>query len=151
MGGFLGALFGSGAAAAGEAVAKPIEALGSVIDKVFTSDDERLTHAEIMKRLEDMPDADMRQVLMLDAKSQFWFVQAWRPAIGWVCVISLFFYYPPRFIVATILWTMQVIDKNEWITPPEVGVTDILGLVGTLMGMASLRTYEKKQGVANNG
>jgi Protein of unknown function (DUF3154). len=149
--GFLSLLFGEGAAAAGEAIAKPIDAVGQILDKAFTTDDERLTHAEIMAKLQDMPDADMRQVLMLDAKSSFWFQANWRPAIGWVCVVSLASYYPPRFIVATVLWTLQVINKGEWINPPEVGVADILGLVGTLMGMATLRTAEKSRGITSRG
>lgn len=147
MTGFLGALFGSGAVAAGEAVAKPIEAVGTILDKLFTSDDEKLTRAEAMKRLDMIPDSDMRQVLMLDARSNFWFQANWRPAIGWVCVLSLLAYYPPRFIAATVMWILQLQKAGVWLPPPEVGVSDILGLVGTLMGMAGLRSWEKGKGI----
>lgn len=148
MPGFLGALFGSGAAAAGEAVAKPIDAIGNVFDKLFTSDEEKAAAALVMAKLKAHPDELMSEITKIEAANPNVFVSGWRPGIGWVCVVSLAAYYPPRFIVATVLWTMQVIDKGDWIAPPEVGVADILGLVGTLLGMAGLRSWEKKAGVA---
>lgn len=83
-----------------------------------------------------------------EAKSPNWFVAGWRPAIGWVCASSLAVYYIPRFLIGTILWGIQAWQTKTLPPMPEMGVSDIIGLVGTLLGMSVLRTREKEQGVA---
>lgn len=131
-----------------EAVAKPVEAVGNVLDKLFTSDEEKAAAAIVMEKLRQQPDILQAEITKVEASHPSVFVAGWRPAIGWVCVISLLAYYPPRFIVATWLWTQQVLAAGTWIAPPEVGISDIIGLVGTLLGMAGLRSWEKKNEVA---
>lgn len=131
-----------------EAAAKPVEAVGNALDKLFTSDDERAAAAIIMEKLRQQPDILQAEITKVEAAHPSVFVAGWRPAIGWVCVISLAAYYPPRFIVATWLWAAQIITTGIWVPPPEVGISDILGLVGTLLGMAGLRTIEKRSEVA---
>lgn len=145
---FLSLLFGSGAAAAGEAIAKPIDAIGNTLDKLFTSDDEKAAAEIVLTKLRMQPDILMAEWGKIEAASPSWWVSGWRPGIGWVCVVSLAAYYPPRFIAATVLWIMQISNTGVWSPPPEVGISDILALVGTLLGMAGLRTIEKKNGVA---
>jgi len=76
------------------------------------------------------------------------FVAGWRPAIGWVCAVSLAAYYPPRFLAATILWVISVVKAGHWIAPQDVGISDILGLMGSMLGLAGLRTVETVKGVA---
>lgn len=87
------------------------------------------------------------EITKVEAAHASIFVAGWRPAIGWVCAISLFVYYVPRFLMATVLWTAEIWTKGQWIAPPEVGISDVLGLVGTLLGMSYLRTREKESGV----
>lgn len=85
------------------------------------------------------------------------FVSGWRPFIGWVCGVSLAVYFIPRFLVSTIFWSMQVYslwNSGQYTTVPpmpDVGISDILGLTATLLGMAGLRSWEKNQGVARDG
>lgn len=85
------------------------------------------------------------------------FVAGWRPALGWVGVFALFFMYIPRAVVMTALWTTQCWDilgqtaeLSKVVLPPfpELGTADILGLVGTLLGAAWMRTKEKEAGVS---
>lgn len=76
------------------------------------------------------------------------FVTGWRPAIGWVCAASLAVYYLPRFVLGTVLWFRAGWAQGEVPPMPEMGIGDILGLVGALLGMSWLRTAEKKAGVA---
>lgn len=141
-------IFGTGAKAAGEAIATPVEAVGNALDKLFTSDDERAAADLVRAKLVQNADVLQAEINKIEAAHPTVFVAGWRPAIGWVCVISLLAYYPPRFIVATWLWAAQVIETGMWVTPPEVGIADILGLVASLLGMATIRTVEKQLGVA---
>jgi holin (3TMs family) len=94
-------------------------------------------------------------VNLQDAKSEHWWQYGWRPAIGWVCVSVLGLSYIPKAIALTAFWSYQCYllfahpDVKLPAMPPfpDLGVTDVLGLLGTLLGagwMAKLRTDEKK-------
>lgn len=96
------------------------------------------------------------EINLADAKSGSWFQSGWRPAAGWVGVISLFCMYVPKAVVMTYIWSYQAFTILErWdgtgnlVLPafPNLGAADIIGLLGSLLGVAAMRTYEKKVGV----
>lgn len=136
--------------AAGDAVATPIEAVGNVLDKLFTSDDEKAQAAAVMERLRQHPDELQVELNKIEAAHSSVFVAGWRPAIGWVCAASLAVYYIPRFAVGTGMWVWACFQTTPpaLVPLPEMGIADILGLVGSLLGMSWMRTQEKKAGVA---
>lgn len=140
----LSTLLGAG----GDTVAKPIEALGNVFDKLFTSDDERLQAQAVLEKLKQHQDELQVELNKIEAASSSVFVAGWRPAIGWVCAASLAVYYIPRFVVGTTLWVQAAWGQQTLPPMPEMGIGDILGLVGSLLGMSWLRTSEKRAGVA---
>ncbi|MBC7908314.1 MAG: hypothetical protein H7Y60_16425 [Rhodospirillaceae bacterium] len=142
----LGGILGLG----GDAVAKPIEALGNVFDKLFTSDEERLQAQAVLEKLKQHEDELQVELNKIEAANSSVFVAGWRPAIGWVCAASLAVYYIPRFAVGTGLWVWACLAATppHLVPVPEMGISDILGLVGSLLGMSWLRTAEKKAGVA---
>lgn len=119
----------------GDQIAKPIDALG----RLFTSDDEKLSHAEVLERLKQQP-LEAQQLLNQGAAlSDNWFIAGGRPAIIWVCAAGLLFF----FIINPII---------QWITG-KVGAPlptdDIVNLTYGVLGiMAPLRTIEKIKGVA---
>ena len=76
------------------------------------------------------------------------FVSGWRPAIGWSCAVAIFTYYVPYAIATTGMWVYQCIHTSTLVARPDFGITDLLGLVGTLLGLAGMRTAEKFKGVA---
>lgn len=82
-----------------------------------------------------------------EAKSQNIFVAGWRPFIGWVCGVSIFCYYVPYVLVATVMWAIRVWQDGFLYPRPDLGITDLIGLVGVLLGMATLRTKERLEGV----
>ncbi len=99
------------------------------------------------------------QVNAQEAKSPSLLIAGWRPAVGWVGVVALALVYWPKAIVLTGLWSYQVYEMisgsksvQGMVTPPfpDLGVTDLIGLLGSLLGMGSLRTLEKHQGVEGN-
>ncbi len=95
-------------------------------------------------------------ITLADAQSGSNFRGGWRPAIGWTCAMALWFYYIPPIAMATFLWTIQcsaaMWDAANVATlvlpkfPMTFDIQDILGLVATLLGVATLRTIDKSKG-----
>lgn len=88
------------------------------------------------------------------------FVSGWRPFIGWVCGFALAVYYIPQALMATALWTIQcsmvmhaATDIAAVILPqyPIIfNVAEILGLVGSLLGLSISRSIEKTKNVSRS-
>ena len=142
---FLAGLFGAKEAV--EASAKPIEAVGNVLDKLFTSKEEKLNIEVIKQRLAQQPLVAQQEINKIEAQHKSIFVAGWRPSIGWVCSISLAFYFIPQFAMAAYLWTIQSYDQGVLLPYPNAGAESLFELVLALLGMASLRTFEKLKGV----
>jgi hypothetical protein len=71
--------------ALGQAIASPISAFGDLLDKLFTSDDERLDKQAVLARIAQMPDQLQVMLTMTEAQHRSVFVAGWRPFIGWCC------------------------------------------------------------------
>lgn len=73
------------------------------------------------------------------------FVSGWRPAVGWVCVIALFFNYiiSPLLAWAAVIWMHDAII-------PQLDISELLTLLFGLLGMGTLRSYDKRQGTARH-
>ena len=79
-----------------------------------------------------------------EAKSASIFVSGWRPAIGWVCALALFYQYLLKPLAIGLLPTFGIV------APPLPGLDDNLWqLMMGMLGMGGLRTMEKMQGVAS--
>jgi hypothetical protein len=120
----------------GGSAAKPIEAVGNVLDKLFTSDEEKLDKKIILERLRQHPAELQVELNKIEAQHRTIFVAGWRPFIGWVCGIGLGFV----IIVNPLL---------GWLTTravPQVPEKLIFDLIIALLGLGTLRTYEKVKG-----
>src|SRR5271157_550719 len=77
----------------------------------------------------------------LDASSTSKFRSWWRPFIGWICGISLGY----EFILQPILaWGSS---NFHWIAPPSLDMTTLMPLLLALLGMGTMRTVEKVNGI----
>ncbi len=89
-----------------------------------------------------------------EAKSTKMFIAGWRPALGWVGVISLALVYWPKAIVLSLMWTIQAYHaiQGGLIVPPypDLGLTDILGLLASVLGIGGMRSLEKIKGAEGN-
>jgi hypothetical protein len=83
-----------------------------------------------------------------EAGSASLFVAGWRPAVGWVCVACLALYYLPSFVIGETFWVEACWHAHGLTPRPELGIGDITGLLASLLGIGTLRTVEKLQGVA---
>tara|TARA_R110000772_G_scaffold109646_4_gene212941 strand:- start:487 stop:963 length:477 start_codon:yes stop_codon:yes gene_type:complete len=99
--------------------------------------------------------AGQLKINLADANSGNAFQSGWRPAIGWVGAVSLALMYIPKALVITYIWTYQaIVTLNGWdgvsdlILPifPDLGVSDIIGLIMSMLGVATLRSYDKGKG-----
>jgi hypothetical protein len=90
------------------------------------------------------------EINKIEAASSSWWVAGWRPYIGWICGTAMAVYFLPMFIIGTYLWARQVIVTGTWITPPDLGIGQVISLVASMLGLAVLRSFEKDKGVQNS-
>ncbi len=135
--------------------AKPIEAIGGVLDDLFTSDEERAAADAVMEKLKQHPAELQVGINKIEAGHRSVFVAGWRPSIGWVCALSLFFFYVPQFVMAAYVWidavNVAILHAKETQTAIilpgyPVNADGVLELVLAMLGMAAIRTGEKLAG-----
>jgi|TARA_R110000765_G_scaffold6383_1_gene19669 hypothetical protein len=121
----------------GRAVAEPIEAVGNVLDALFTSDDERLDKELIKQRLAQQPALAQAEITKVQAQHRSAFVAGARPFILWVCGFGFLF----SFVINPVI---------QWIHPeagsPILPLEVMMELTLAMLGLAGLRTIEKLQG-----
>ena len=129
---------------------KTVEAVGGVLDDLFTSKEEKLTHKEVMERLRQRPKEAQWKINLAEAAHRTVFVAGWRPAIGWVAATSLFFFYVPQYVIASYVWVTVIIESGFTTPLPAYPATSagLFELVAGLLGLGLMRTHEKKAGVA---
>jgi hypothetical protein len=137
---------------------------------VFTSLREAITGEKIkdpvemakadlmLKQLENAAKTGQLKVNEVEAAHPSIFVAGWRPAIGWVSAVSLALMYIPKALVMTYVWAKQCAavlaaaelanDFTDIVIPafPDLGAMDIIGLVGSMLGIATLRSFDKHKG-----
>ena len=132
--GILSSLFGGGSA-----VAQPIEAIGNIIDSVFTSDEERAQGELLKQKLAMQPSMMQAEIMKVQANHRSTFVAGARPFLMWVCGLGFLF----AFVINPIL---------QWIAPelgsPDLPLDAMLELTLAMLGLAGLRTVEKLNGKA---
>ncbi|MFN4276125.1 MAG: 3TM-type holin [Ferrovibrio sp.] len=124
-------------------IASPIEAIGNVFDKLFTSDAERAQAEAVLEKLRQHPAELQVELNKIEAAHRSVFVAGWRPAVGWICAAGVGWAYlgHPLFLWAAALWAPGV-------QPPEIRIDALFELVLAMLGMAGLRSFEKTTGRA---
>lgn len=82
-----------------------------------------------------------------EAKHASLFVAGWRPAVGWICGISLgwnFVVHPMLLWIAFVLPDIPV----DLSTAPQLDTGELMTVLLGMLGLGGLRTYEKRVGVA---
>jgi hypothetical protein len=92
------------------------------------------------------------EINKIEAASSSTFVAGWRPFVGWVCGVSLGLAYIPKALFLSCFWAYQAyttIKGGASVLPvfPDLGVTDLLGLLGAMLGIGGMRSLEKVYGV----
>ncbi len=128
--------------AGGSAIAQPIEAIGNVLDKLFTSKGEKMDKEQLMMALLQKPQIAQIELNKVEAQHRSWFVAGWRPFIGWICGLSLGYNFIVRDITA---WVLRI-NYPLIEPPPELAMEHLLTVLMGMLGLGGLRTYEKIKG-----
>ena len=116
-----------------------IKSADSLVDHAFTSDEERKelenelikTEADFLSKINQ----SQSRVNQTEAKSGSLYLAGWRPAIGWIGALSLFY----QFILYPILLWLNISN-----TPPDPFDYSILYTIITgMLGIAGLRSFDK--------
>lgn len=141
---FIGQLLGAG---------DIIKSVGDVADKFITTDKERMEmqierdKAEQdqqfrMAQLDQQLNVAQTEINKAEAANPSVFVAGWRPAIGWVCALALFY----QFLVYPMLQWLWPEHK-----PTPLDINSLYPLIFGMLGIAGMRSFEKLKGVETRG
>jgi hypothetical protein len=128
----------------GAAAAAPIEALGTLFDRLFTSDAERAQAQAVLEKLKAHPAELQVELNKIEAAHRSVFVAGWRPFIGWICGAALAWHFIGHPLLA---WANALFGQPPAI-PPLLDDGALMELVLALLGLSGLRTFEKVRGRA---
>jgi len=128
-----------------------VNAVKDVVDEFVTTEEERLEYqlkkAELElkeKELETRLLEKVHETNIAEAKTGSWFIAGWRPFVGWTCGVALTY----SFVVAPFLHSLFRAFGIDF-PLPELDMGLLINLILGMLGLAGLRTYEKKIGVHN--
>ena len=90
-------------------------------------------------------EANLAQVEInkVEAASKSMFVAGWRPFVGWTCGVALLYH----FLLLPLLHFILRATGNE-VELPEFDFSHLSTILMGMLGLGSLRTYEKLRGVS---
>ena len=121
----------------------PIEAVGNVLDALFTSDKERLDKKAVLARIAQQPTLVQGEINKIEAAHKSAFFAGWRPFIGWVCGLALFYNFIARDLM---VWALALTGGD--VPPPPLPLEVLTTILYALLGLGGMRTFEKLQGRA---
>ena len=127
---FLSKLFGTGVKDVAGGVAE-------AIDRFVETPDEKRAAKIIIDKIQHESDKWQMEINKVEAQHPSIFVSGWRPAVGWVCVLALFW----GWFLAPVLHLFISKLPNIPTEHPEALILALLGAVGA-------RSWEKAKGVA---
>jgi len=136
-------------------IAAFIPIVGTLIDKLFpdkqAADEAKIKMMELAQKGElAQLDAQMQMALgqmeinKVEAASSDPFRAGWRPMAGWACSLGLFY----EFLVRPILPWLVGLTGNEVAPMPSVDIDQLMILLGGLLGLGGLRSFERVKGKA---
>lgn len=127
-----------------------IEKVGEAVDNNFTSkrelEEKAMEIAMEEKKLEHELMLGQIDVNKIEAQHKSIFVAGWRPFIGWVCGIVLGINYVLVPLYCTVVETLHA----DVVCPEPFDANNIYPIIMGMLGMGTLRTYEKYKKVETN-
>ncbi len=123
-----------------------LEIGAKLLDKVIPDKDAReKAQAELIKAAQDQ-DFQLAlaqiQVNQEEAKSDNIFKSGWRPSIGWTCSVA----FGLHFVLFPIInFVLVALNYKEVVI--SFDMTTLMTVLGGLLGIGGLRTYEKVKGI----
>lgn len=129
-------------------VSKPIvnavSGVADVVDKFVETPDEKREWEAIKLRMLSERDKAQVELNKMNASERNLFIAGWRPFVGWVCAFGLAY---ASIISPTISWATTLV-LGYTVDGPIIDTGVLLSLLMALLGLGSLRSYEKGIGVS---
>tara|TARA_R100000234_G_scaffold118019_1_gene97582 strand:+ start:354 stop:755 length:402 start_codon:yes stop_codon:yes gene_type:complete len=118
-----------------------------ILDKVIEDKDQKAKLAHELATMADKLSHEQQlaqiEVNKAEAASGSLFKGGWRPFIGWVCGVAFCYHFVVQPIIIFIVTLVGVNIPNL----PEFQMNTLLTVLGGMLGIGSLRTYEKQKGL----
>ena len=118
-----------------------------LLDKFVEDKDQK---AKLAHEIATMSDTHAQQALLAqleinkaEAASGSLFKGGWRPFIGWISGIAFAYHFVLQPLLVFVL-TASGVDLPEL---PEFDMSTLLTVLGGMLGIGGLRTYEKQKGL----
>jgi hypothetical protein len=118
-----------------------------LLDKVIEDKDQKAKLAHELATMADKLAHEQQLAQMAinkeEASSGSLFKGGWRPCIGWICGIAFgyHFVFQPVIIFIVVLIGMDIPEL------PSFDMGTLLTVLGGMLGIGGLRTYEKQKGL----
>ena len=121
--------------------------VSNILDKFVEDKDQK---AKLAHEIATMSDKHAQEIALAqisvnaaEAASGSLFKGGWRPCVGWVCAIAFFYHFVGQPLIIFIV----ALAGAEIPTLPEFDMGTLLTVLGGMLGIGSLRTYEKQKGI----
>ena len=118
-----------------------------ILDKVIEDKDQKAKLAHELATMADKLSHEQQlaqiEVNKAEAASGSLFKGGWRPFIGWVCGIAFGYHFVVQPIIVFVVALVGVNIPEL----PEFQMNTLLTVLGGMLGIGSLRTYEKQKGL----
>jgi len=126
-----------------------VKSVGGIIDSLHTSQEEKDNAKIKLKEIEAQINKTQSDINLADSKSiaggiSGMLQRSWRPLIGMSCALAIFWEYVLKQFLMFIIATFNL----ETAPLPELDVGTLMPLVLSLLGMSSIRSFEKFKGVS---
>ena len=124
-----------------------IEPATKLLDKVIEDKDQKAKLAHELATMADKLAHEQQLAQMAinkeEASSGSLFKGGWRPCIGWICGIAFGYHFvlQPVIVFIVVLIGMDIPEL------PSFDMGTLLTVLGGMLGIGSLRTYEKQKGL----
>ena len=124
-----------------------IEPATKFLDKVIEDKDQKAKLAHELATMADRLAHEQQLAQMAinkeEASSGSLFKGGWRPFVGWICGIAFFYHFVCQPVIIFIV-AMSGVDIPDL---PKFEMNTLLTVLGGLLGIGGLRTYEKQKGL----
>ncbi len=126
-----------------------VDSVGKIVDELHVSEEEKNQAKIRLKELENELNKKQMDINLADAKSTATGLggllqRIWRPLIGFSCALAIFW----EFVLKQFIMFFLAVFEIETLPLPSLDMGVLMPLVMSLLGMATLRTYEKQKGLS---
>lgn len=120
-------------------IAKLIDPVSKLLDKFVEDKDQKAALAHEISTMAERHGQELALAQLAVNKQEAkgnWFQSSWRPATAWVCVVGMSINY----MVSPLLAPLDI-------DVPQVDTSVMMPVLMGLLGLGTLRTFEKTKGV----